>query len=54
MKKILSIFLSICTLCLLMPTVVFDQTDGDFEYTVSDNTVTITKYKGSDKVLAIP
>ena len=54
MKKILSIFLSICTLCLLMPTVVFAQTYGDFEYTVSDNTVTITKYKGSDKVLAIP
>ena len=30
------------------------QTYGDFEYTVSNNTVTITKYKGSDSTVTVP
>ncbi len=54
MKKILSIFLSICTLCLLMPTVVFAQVPSGLHYSESGDTVKITEYVGDATEVEIP
>ena len=54
MKKILSIFLSICTLCLLMPIVVFAQVPSDLNYSESGDTVKITGYVGDATEVEIP
>lgn len=55
-KGILSIMITICMICVLMPTTVFaaTTTDGQFEYSESDGNITITKYKGSNNVVEIP
>ena len=55
-KRILSIVLTLCMVLMLLPTTVFADTtaDGNFEYSVSDNEVTITKYTGSAAEIAIP
>ena len=57
-RRLLSIVLSLCMVLALMPQMVFADTttDGNFEYSVSEETdeVTITKYTGSDTNVVIP
>ncbi|MBR3149297.1 MAG: leucine-rich repeat protein [Eubacterium sp.] len=57
MKKALSIILSICMLLSItagLNLTAFADVEGDFEYSVSDNKATITKYTGSATELEIP
>ena len=57
-KRIFSIELSLCMVLALMPMTAFAETttDGNFEYSVSEETneVTITKYIGSGGAVEIP
>ena len=57
-KRIFSIVLSLCMVLALMPMTAFAETttDGNFEYSVSEETneVTITKYIGSGGAVEIP
>ena len=55
-KRILSIMITICMLCVLMPTTVFAATtiDGQFNYSESDGKITITKYIGTYTTVNIP
>ena len=57
-KRIFSIVLSLCMALALMPMTAFAETttDGNFEYSVSEETneVTITKYIGSGGAVEIP
>ena len=57
-KRILSIVLTLCMVLALMPMTAFAETttDGNFEYSVSEETneVTITKYIGSGGAVEIP
>ena len=53
-KKILSILLSVCVILAFMPQMAFAYTSGDFEYSVSGDNVTITKYNGSGGEVVIP
>ncbi len=54
MKKIMTIILSIvlCVLSFVMPS--FALIEGDYEYEIVDDTVTITKYIGTATTLTIP
>ena len=55
-KRILGIVLTLCMVLALMPQMVFAETYGDFEYSVSEETneVTITGYNGSGGAVEIP
>lgn len=54
MKKLLSISLCIGIIFSMFTFVVNAETSENFEYTVSNNEATITKYTGSESVLEIP
>ena len=48
-KKLFSMICAICMMFTLLPVTVFAEEFGDFSYTsFSENTVKITKYKGSE------
>ncbi len=56
-KKALSALLSLCMIITAIPTfslTAYAETEGDFEYSVSDSKATITKYNGSDAELDVP
>ena len=56
-KRALSALLSLCMIITAIPTfslTAFAETEGDFEYSVSDSKATITKYNGSDAELDVP
>ena len=55
-KRLFSIVLSLCIVMALMPQMVFAETtaDGNFEYSVTGDEVTITKYTGDATALTIP
>lgn len=54
-KKLFSMICAICMMFTLLPVTVFAEEFGDFSYTsFSENTVKITKYKGSESNVLIP
>lgn len=56
MKKLLAILLSSAMIFALLPTAVFAETEGDYEYAVNaeSESVTITKYIGAGGAVEIP
>jgi len=52
--RLTAMILSVCTLVLAIPFSASAATEGDFEYTITDNEATITAYTGSDAVVTIP
>ena len=57
MKRVLSVFLVLVMVITAFPMAgltSFAETSGDWEYSVSDNEVTITKYNGSAMEITIP
>ena len=50
MKRLMFFFLTLC----LLSAAAFAQTEGDFDYFISDGQATITSYAGSASVLILP
>ncbi len=52
--RLFAMILSVCTLMAVVPFSASAATEGNFEYTITDNNATITAYTGTDTAVVIP